>query len=110
MQHYIQKLLPKSFDNMWLTNAEHRLVNNVIPMHHQLRNEGQFFIPPSRLNLTDRFPLVCIPKLWQSLEDENIKIQRNKNIFNSLLRKHYLNQLQADFKCDRLLCPHCLTI
>ena len=107
MQQYIQKLLPVSFDKMWLTNAERRLDHVANPV---LRNDDEFFVPPSRLTLTDRFPLICFPKLCRYLEDENIKIQRNKTIFNNLLKKHFLNQLQADFKCERLLCPHCITV
>ena len=117
MQHFIHKTLPKSFHRMWTTNAERRLehelnnddVNYNNPVDLILRNDSDFYVPYSRLSLTDRFPLSCISKLWNSLHDENIKIQHNKNSFNNLLKKHYLSQLQDNYKCERLLCPHCLT-
>ena len=46
-----------------------------------------------------------IPQAWSEFNEEDIKIQRNKIIFNSLLKKHLLNQLDENFKCSRLLCP-----
>ena len=93
---------------MWNTNADRAPPVDVLNHpNYVLRNRDELSIPPSRLSLTDRFPLIYFPKLWQSFNDENIKIQRSKPIFNSLLKMHFLNQLQSEYKCERLLCPHC---
>ena len=95
-------LLPSGLRNMWSTSSElnpDRL--------YRLRNDDDIRIPISRLAHFNNFPLYSIPQAWSEFTQEDIKIQRNKIIFNSLLKKHLLNQLDENFKCSRLLCPHC---
>ena len=110
MFHFKQGFLPISFAEIWITNEARRrhLENNVNFANYQLRNDDDIYIPPARLSSTERFPLVCFPRLWSQFDSEDIKIQRNKNIFNSMLKIYFLNQLQSNFICERLLCPHCL--
>ena len=110
MFHFKQGFLPISFAEIWITNEARRrhLENNVNFANYQLRNDDDIYIPPARLSSIERFPLVCFPRLWSQFDSEDIKIQRNKNIFNSMLKIYFLNQLQSNFICERLLCPHCL--
>ena len=81
--------------------------NNVNPNMYVLRNNDDLFIPQSRLVLTDKFPLVYYPTLWCNLDNYDIKIQRNKNVFNNKLKEYFLQKLKTDYECGRLLCPHC---
>ena len=101
-QQFKSGLLPSGLRNMWSTSSElnpDRL--------YRLRNDDDIRIPISRLAHFNNFPLYSIPQAWSEFTQEDIKIQRNKIIFNSLLKKHLLNQLDENFKCSRLLCPHC---
>ena len=50
---------------------------------------------------------IIYPQVWSEFKEEEIKIQRNKILFNTLLKKHLLGLLDENFKCSRLLCPHC---
>ena len=110
MFHYVQGFLPTSFAETWLTNEARRrhLEENANLTNYRLRNDDDIFIPPARLSSTERLPMVCFPRLWSQFDKHDIKIQRNKNAFNSMLRNHFLDQLQSNFICERLLCPHCL--
>ena len=101
-QQFKSGLLPSGLRNMWSTSSElnpDRL--------YRLRNDDDIRIPISRLAHFNNFPLYSIPQAWSEFTQEDIKIQRNKIIFNTLLKKHLLNQLDENFKCSRLLCPHC---
>ncbi len=98
-----QGFLPASFLNTWTLNAE----RDPLGRPYLLRNDNNLYIPPARLTLTAKHPLHTFPKAWAEFDEPNIKIQRDKNIFNSLLKKHLNNQLQDNYTCDRLLCPNC---
>ena len=74
---------------------------------YRLRNDDDIRIPISRLAHFNNFPLYSIPQAWSEFKEEEIKIQRNKILFNSILKKYLLGLLDENFKCSRLLCPHC---
>jgi hypothetical protein len=103
MQRFLQGFLPISFNETWVTNLYHRQEDFQI----ELRNDADLYIPFARTALIERQPLTKFPKLWHEFSDENIKFQRNKLIFNSMLKNHYLSKLNANYRCVRLLCPHC---
>jgi hypothetical protein len=50
--------------------------------------------------LLERQPLAKFPKIWHEFPDENIKIQRNKLIFNEELKKHFLDKLKGTVSQD----------
>ena len=83
-QQFKQGLLPSALKNIWSTHSEYnpdRL--------HRLRNDDDICNPISRLNQFNKFPLYYIPPLWSAFKEENIKIQRNIIIFNSLLKNTF---------------------
>jgi hypothetical protein len=45
--------------------------------------------------------------LWNELEDDSIKISTTKSEFNTKLKSHFLNSLNENYICFRLLCPNC---
>ena len=101
-QQFKSGFLPSGLKNMWSTHTElnpDRL--------YRLRNDDDICVPISRLVHFNNFPLYSIPRAWSEFNEEDIKIQQNKIIFNSLLTKHLLSQLDENFKCSRLLCPNC---
>jgi len=103
MQQFTQGLLPSSFDNVWTINA----MRDPSGRRYQLRNDDDLYIPPARLASTEKHPLHLFPRIWQSFEEYDIKIQRSKIIFNSKLKKFLLQKLRDHVVCTRLLCPVC---
>ena len=103
MQRFKQGFLPISFNDTWSTNNFHRDVNFEI----NLRHDNDFSIPFARLTSSEKRPLVNLPKTWQDFSEESIKILRNRNEFNTKLKKFLLNQLSSIPNCTRLLCPAC---
>ena len=101
-QHFKQGFLPDALKNMWILNRE-RNPDRL----HRLQNENEIHNFTSRLSHFENFPLYCIPSLWSSLSNENVKIQRNKLEFNQLLKKHLMEELNESYTCSRLLCPQC---
>ena len=101
MQQYSQGFLPVAFHNVWTTNY----INNPTP--YLLRNNDDLFIPPPRLAVTMKQPYHSFPRAWADFHEHNIKIQRDKPTFNSLLKQFFIDKLQSDFTCNRLLCPSC---
>ena len=102
MHRYIIQETPASFNNMWVRNEERRR-----PQDHSLRIQQEFFIQPTRLTSTDNFPLVLFPQLWNNFNDVTIKSITSSNDFNVKLESHLLKDLSENYKCERLLCPHC---
>ena len=94
--------LPHSFENTWIKNEERRQENAPL-----LRNHLEYHVPYSRLSSTEKFPLICFPRLWCSFSDINIKSTVNKSSFNIQLKNYFLNSLSATYTCTRLLCPRC---
>ncbi len=103
MQHFSQDFLPTLLRSVWTTNANRNNGNR----YYQLRNSDDIYLPTSRLNSFERHPLYYFPKIWTNFTEYDIKIQREKAIFNSMLKKHLLNLLADNYSCDRLLCPTC---
>ena len=103
MQNYSQGFLPISFNSVWTTNAERAATTRP----YLLRNDSELYLPAARLALTSKHPYHSFPKAWSEFHEYDIKIQRDKKVFNTMLKNHFLNQLESNFKCNRLLCPHC---
>ena len=101
-QRFIQGFLPSALCNTWTKNSERNEAH-----HYALRNQDDFYIVTSRLTQFENFPLYSIPKVWNSFQNEEIKILRNKMEFNFKLKKVFLDNLNGEFICSRLLCPHC---
>ena len=98
-QHFKQGFLPDALKNMWIHNRE-RNPDRL----HRLRNENEIHNFTSRLSHFENFPLYCIPSLWSSFSNENVKIQRNKLEFNQLLKKHLLEELNESYSTPALVC------
>ncbi len=103
MQQFSQGFLPYSFNNVWTTNAAR--ASNERP--YLLRNNDDLYVPPSRLSITQKHPYYLFPKSWLDFNEHEIKIQRDKCTFNTMLKKYFMNQLSDNYVCTRLLCPRC---
>jgi hypothetical protein len=101
MQQYKFNHLPSAFSNEWTTNEERFTNQDLMP----LRNNDDFFVPFARTGQAERF--FALPKIWNEFPDIVIKCEANKLIFNSKLKEYFLDKLNANFVCSRLLCPHC---
>jgi hypothetical protein len=71
-----------------------------------LRHTDDFYIPFARIDQVKRLPLFT-PPIWNEFEDDVIKCESSKLIFNSKLKSHFIVKLNANYVCSRLLCPHC---
>ena len=103
MQHYTQNFLPEALENTWITNAIRR--DNQAQI--ELRKNDILHIPFACTSTTTKHPLTSFPRLWTEFPDEEIKFQRNKLEFNNKLKAHFLNKLNQNVICGRLLCPDC---
>jgi len=112
MHRFTQGQLPISFSDVWITNEARRrhLEANLDFNNFRLRNDDDLYIPPARLASTERLPLACFPRIWSEFEAYDVKILRNKTAFNSALKRHFIDLLQSNFICERLLCPHCTRV
>ena len=104
MQRFTQQFLPESFNDVWVRNAIRNIGENEI----QLRNANQLQINASTLTSLDIFPLFDFPKIWQSFPDEQLKIIRKTLEFDTKLKKFFIDDLDSNINCNRLLCPACL--
>ena len=66
MQRFTQKLLPTSFNNIWVRNSIRNIGDNEI----QLSNANALQLHHSNYYSLDKFPLYHFPKIWQSFPDE----------------------------------------
>jgi len=105
MQSFVQNFLPLIFNNTWIRNRDHRL-QDVDQPQHELRSDGDFYVPFSRLEQFKRFPLYYMPIIWNNLPD-SITIVRRKSEFNENIKKMFLSELSSIVNCNRLLCPSC---
>jgi hypothetical protein len=103
MQNYLQGFLPTSFSDSWILNSERRGDEN----RAVRRNDDDFYIPLSRLTLSDKLPFISFPKLWNSFPNNEIKFIRNKLEFNRKVKNHFLSNLQETVNCTRLTCQAC---
>jgi Reverse transcriptase (RNA-dependent DNA polymerase) len=103
MFQYKNKLLPTAFEDTWTTNEQRLEAFNVM-----LRpNTDEFFVPFARISQVERLPLISLPKLWNELDNEEIKCISSKIEFNIKLKLFLTNSLSSNYVCTRLLCPHC---
>ena len=101
MHSFVFNFLPSSFADTWhLNNSRHSASN------YQLRNEDDFYVPLARTEFLKNFPLTNLPKLWNSLPPD-LKMIRQKLAFKIKLKELFLNNLDENFRCTRLLCPVC---
>ncbi len=111
MQQYVQGLLPISFINTWTTNADRLALRGFGgPGTYLLRNSNDLHIPMPQFNSIERHPYFSLPRLWSEFNDHSIKHIREKTEFNFKLKEYFLNQLDSNFTCTRLFCPHCSSI
>ena len=104
MQRFIQKLLPESFNQIWVYNS----IGNIGENEIQLQNHLQIQQQHSYLAKLDLFPLYNFPKFWESFPDHQIKILRKNSEFNKKLKQYFTNDLSDTVDCGQLLCPACL--
>ncbi len=100
--YLIQGFLPISFNNIWINNAT-RHQDLVL----QLRNYQAIYVPPARLKTTENHPYHSFPRSWAAFDNHDIKLQREKVLFNSKLKKYFCDLLSDTPRCNRLLCPSC---
>jgi hypothetical protein len=74
-----------SFANIWTKNAEREIDYN-------LRNVDQYVIPPIRLELFRKIPLVSLPTAWNE-HGEGLRFQHNRITFKIALFDHLLNEI-----------------
>jgi Reverse transcriptase (RNA-dependent DNA polymerase) len=107
MQQFKQGFLPNSFKDEWTSIAARFQDPDANPMELRNLNLDNFEVPFARLSSTERFPLTSFPRAWNNFEDFEIKTIHNKIDFNFKLKQFLLDKLDANFRCTRLLCPHC---
>ena len=112
MQNFKFNHLPESFEKMWKTSREARegqQHQSIVQDQSlcELRNDEEFYIPPTRIALTDSHPLTNLPKTWNSFPCEIAKTTSNKKIFNKTLKKYFLKNLSTVPDCTRANCPNC---
>lgn len=85
MHKYTQGFLPISFNNIWINNAT-RHQDLVL----QLRNYQALYVPPARLKTTENHPYHSFPRSWATFDNHDIKLQREKVLFNSKLKNIFV--------------------
>jgi hypothetical protein len=109
MQQFKQGLLPKSFDGEW-TQVMARFEDQQqvqVPMGLRNMNLNDYIIPFARLSLTERFPLTVFPRAWNNFDNFELKTIYSKVEFNSKLKQYFIDRLNPNYTCGRLLCPLC---
>ena len=95
---FLQDYLPISFNDTWARNAIRNIGDNDI----QLRNFNQLQPIHSNLVSLDVFPLFNFPKLWQELPNEQIKIIRKTDVFDTKKKKNFLDDLASNVVCNTI--------
>jgi hypothetical protein len=104
MHLFLNGGLPALLMNMWqFHDQDEDDINN----RRALRSHGSLRMPYPSMSSSDRFPLFIIPRKWSNFADVAIKSCNKKNLFSTMLKKHYLNTLASTMVCSRLLCPAC---
>ena len=108
MYDYLKGLLPLSFCNKWISNAQYRLNSNSNDDGQRLlRNDCDLHVPFIRLDSYVCFPLSDFPRTWNNFDNQEIKNVVSRNIFKQKLKEHFIASLNDTIVCDRLLCPSC---
>jgi hypothetical protein len=84
MHSYMFGNVPPSFFDMWLTNRER---NNI----RILRNADDLFVPPHRIELYRRMPLIAFAFAWNEADDR--KYNQCQRIFLKEFKAELLNGL-----------------
>ena len=103
-QQFKQGFVPAALKSIWLKNSDRLRESET---RYNLRNSEDLQTYTSRLSQYDQFPLYSIPTIWSNFQDENIKIIRDIPSFNFQLKQFLLGNLNSNYICNRLLCPHC---
>ena len=108
MYDYLKGLLPLSFCNKWISNAQYRLNSNSNDDGQRLlRNDYDLHVPFIRLESYVCFPLSDFPRTWNNFDNQEIKNVVSRNIFKKKLKEHFIASLSDIIVCNRLLCPSC---
>ena len=102
MQHFTQGFLPSSFAGTWTFNH-----NRLLDHSYNLRNSDDIYVPYARLTSVLNHPLHAVPKAWCEFHEPVIKIQREKPLFNKMLKQYLIDKLSDTVHCNRLFCPSC---
>jgi len=102
MHSFANDFLHVSFSDTWSLNGTRQQDFNT----PQLRNEDDFYVPFARTDILMNLPLYNLPKLWNSLSPP-LKIIRLKHLFKIKTKEYFLNNLNENPQCTRLLCPVC---
>jgi len=90
-QTIVQKRAPILFDNIWITNRDHRLNNTHRENNYrELRDDNDYMIGFSRTKALQRSPLFNLPFEWNQLPPE-IQIICNVNEFKSKLKNYFMD-------------------
>jgi hypothetical protein len=98
---------PFAFKNIWKTTLEQRHLDGNNENIFNLRNNDDYFIPPSRTQFLSRFPLYNLPSLWNNLPPL-LREQPDRKLFSPSIKKYLLSKLSFVIQCNRLMCPSCL--
>jgi len=101
MNRFEQGLLPSLFNLEWPSNAD------VNPHEYQLRNRNDLNLPFARTTFVQKSPYYAFPCTWLNFDNNEIKIQRNKILLNKLLKKHFLDELDPNYRCNKTFCVQC---
>ncbi len=99
-------LVPTAFNNTWRTTLEQRHLDGQIQQLYDLRNNDDFYVPPSRLSSLSRFPLYNLPLTWNNLQD-HVRAIPSKILFSRTTKNNLLSLLNPRPVCHRLFCPAC---
>ena len=89
------------FTCVWPTNATH------LPSRHTLRNNLDFYVPPSRTTTLSRFPLSTFPSTWNVKVPENEKELWKPPLFSKKIQELLLAKLASEVMCSRPGCNQC---
>jgi hypothetical protein len=106
---FVYNLIPSTFTNTWLTTLEQRHNDGQIHLLYNLRNNDDYFVPPTRNHSLSRYPLYNLPSLWNDAS-ASVKAIPSKATFSITLKKQFIGELSPIPQCNRLLCPACLRV
>lgn len=101
MHLFINNKLPEFTLEDWTRNEDRQVTQR------RLRNFNEVFVPFARTAQTEKLPLTSFPKIWTEFEQNDLKLVRSKIEFKIKFKQFFLDQLLENYKCERLLCPHC---
>jgi len=103
MHRYVNNLLPNLFLGKWEYTANRNIGDNNLVLRHN----NDFIVPFARITLTSKMPYTNLPRTWNNFEENEIKATKSPTKFDTELKKFFLNDLEANIRCNRLFCPAC---